>query len=127
VYQAVIQVDKITYNKIMSVGGLFIGYDFCYAFDAIEILRCFNCNGFHHSSKTCTDKGCCPQCSVKVGPGHPVHPISDYHPEKPTCVNCVKLNNDKNIKVPIDHAAWDPKCTVYQRAIDKLKNDLVSK
>jgi hypothetical protein len=50
-YPAVIQVDKITYNKIMSAGGLFIGYDFCYAFDAIEILRCFNCNGFPFSPR----------------------------------------------------------------------------
>jgi hypothetical protein len=58
-----------------------------------------NCNGFHHSSKTCTNKGCCPKCSAEVGPGHPVHLISNCHPEKPTCVNCVKLNHRQLIVI----------------------------
>jgi hypothetical protein len=58
----VIQVDRPSYDKLIQAGGLFIGYDYCYTFDAVEVLRCYNCNGYHHTSKSCKNKKSCPRC-----------------------------------------------------------------
>jgi hypothetical protein len=65
VFQAVVQVHRSAYDQIMKAGGVFIGYDFCFAFDAHDILRCYNCNGFNHSSKFCNQKKSCPKCGVE--------------------------------------------------------------
>ncbi|KAJ3641869.1 hypothetical protein Zmor_028339, partial [Zophobas morio] len=47
----------------MTAGGLFVGYDYCSVFDALEVTRCYKCNKFGHSSQSCKAKEVCPRCS----------------------------------------------------------------
>jgi hypothetical protein len=71
IFQAVVQVDRATYDKLIAAGSVFIGYDHCYVFDAVEILRCYNCNEFQHSSKNCKQKRSCPKCAnIRVSSYH---------------------------------------------------------
>ena len=104
--QMILQVDRKT--------DLFFGYDYCYTFDAIEILRCYNCSGFNLSSENCKNKISCPKCSLD-------HKISECKSENFTCVNCVELSQNEKCTVDTNHAAWDTQCPCYQRALTNLR------
>ncbi len=124
ILQMVVQVDRQTYDVIMKSGGLFFGYDYCYAFDAIDILRCYNCNGFNHTSKNCKNKKSCPKCGKSDGLNHN---ISDCKTDKLSCVNCVQYNENEKCIEDTNHAAWDVQCPCYLRAVEKFKTDLFSR
>lgn len=120
VFQAIIQVDKISYSKILSAGNLFVGYDSCTVYDAIEIYRCFNCNEYHHSSRNCQKAISCPICSGN-------HELKSCKSQFRKCTNCCILKNKLGNDIDVDHAVWErEKCTVYKKAVEKLKHDLLS-
>ena len=121
IYQAVLQVDQASYDIVMKTGGVFIGYDYCYAYDAIDIMRCYNCNGFNHSSKTCRQNKSCPKCGVTEKLNHSV---AECTAETLKCINCVKLlKTDSTQEININHAAWDHRCPVYLSAVDQFKKE----
>lgn len=111
-FQVVLQLDIATYDRIIKLGNVFIGYDTCIVFDGVEVNRCFNCNEVNHSSKTCTKSPCSQN-----------HLINDCSSQKLKCSNCTNyksFNRDNTIKT--DHAAWDiTACQVYKNACAKLQ------
>lgn len=119
-FQATLQVDKCTYENAVAFGYLFVDFDCCKVFDAIEVLRCFKCNEFHHSSKFCKNSVSCPRC----GQGHMVN---ECHSDSLTCINCVKLNDKIDGSIDTNHAAWDtPNCTSYKQACGRLRSDVLA-
>lgn len=119
VYQATLQLDRKTYERVIRAGNLFIGYDSCTVYDAVEAYRCYKCNGYLHSSKSCSKPCSCPRC----GGGHSV---KDCTATALSCSNCVKLKN-KDISVKTDHAAWDTiNCRAYALVCDGLRSDILS-
>ena len=118
VFQAILQLNIPAYNKVIDNGYLLVGLDICTVY-AIEILRCFNCNGFNHSKGNCKNNLSCPKCSMK-------HNVDSCQAVKLKCSNCLVLSEkprDSNIN--IEHAAWDyVKCQSYKNAVSKLKADL---
>ena len=62
VFQAVFEVDFITYKKALSLVHCLIGLKGCSIYDAIDITRCYNCNTFGHSQKYCKNTVSCPRC-----------------------------------------------------------------
>ncbi|KAJ3662783.1 hypothetical protein Zmor_007112 [Zophobas morio] len=84
-YQALLQVDKKSYDRLMAAGGLFIGYDYCIVFDGLDANRCFNCNNFGHSSRVCKEKLSCPKCSSE-------HELSACVAENLKCINCIRMS-----------------------------------
>lgn len=52
--------------------------------NASRILQCFQCQGFHHSSRSC---GHAPRC-VKCGGEHRSSECTKPREEEPTCANC---------------------------------------
>lgn len=120
IYQAILQLDRNSYDKIIKAGNIFIGYDSCCVFDAIHIYRCFNCNEFHHNSNKCNKPVSCPRCSLN-------HDVKRCQSESLCCSNCLNLKNKHNIEISTDHAVWDlDKCSAYSRARDKLRNDVLA-
>lgn len=117
VFQAVIQLSISAYNSALSNGQLFIGYDCCSVYDAIDVTRCYNCCGYHHISANCKSKTVCPRCSGD-------HSVRDCSSETLKCVNC--LNAQKTAPaISCDHAAWDRGCTVHQQKLTSLKADIL--
>lgn len=115
VFQAILQLDHKTYDRVIKAGNLFVGYDNCAVFDAIEISRCFTCNEFHHLSRSCQKPISCPRCGQN-------HEIKSCKSDILCCSNCLKLKD-----VSTDHAVWDVnKCTAYIRAKDKVRNDILA-
>lgn len=119
VFQAVLQTDIRTYNKLLQEGHMMIGLDSCIVYDAITVLRCFSCNGFNHDSRVCSKKHdpICPRCAKN-------HSIKDCKSSVLKCINCTNLKNKEG--VDICHAAWDyDKCQSYKNVLGKLKFDVL--
>lgn len=121
VYQATLQVDRVTYNNIMAQGKLFVGYDYCSVFDAIDLRRCFKCSGFHHIAAKCSaGTHSCPRCAES-------HQLSDCQSNFERCINCVNLNKKQpGLNLDINHKAWDKNCTVYKQELDKLRSNILN-
>lgn len=114
IFQAVVQIDMESYNNVMSAGRgkLFLGYDICDVYDAIDLKRCFNCCGFSHYSKLCkSDQPYCPRCAD-------THSLKDCKASQLNCINCIKSNQERNTNFNTKHAAWDSNCFLY---LDKIK------
>ncbi|KAJ3666207.1 hypothetical protein Zmor_001660 [Zophobas morio] len=63
-FQATIEVNIATYNNIIKNGYLIVGYDDCIVYDAIDIKLFYQCCGYHHYYKQCSNKlPICPKCS----------------------------------------------------------------
>lgn len=118
VYQVVVQVDRVSYRKALAAGRLFIGYDNCAVYDAVEVVRCYNCSGLNHMSKGCRLKSVCPKCSEQ-------HLIKDCKSEVARCVNCVKFNEKSGGSVDVHHAAWDNDCPSYSRALASVRSEIL--
>lgn len=121
IYQALIQVDNLSYTNLLTRGCVIIGYDDCFVYDAFPITRCFTCNAFNHTSKGCQllNKLVCPLCSEN-------HSVKDCKAESKNyiCSNCMSFKKtDSNIDV--NHAVWNyNKCSSYKKAIIRIKTKL---
>ena len=124
VYQAILQVDKMSYETLMKAGDLFIGYDHCYVFDAVQILRCYNCNGFHHSSKSCSNAKSCPKCGESEGLDHTP---GNCRADELKCVNCLRAVREDKELLDVRHGALDLSCPIYLRHLEKFKKGLLLK
>ncbi|KAJ3659205.1 hypothetical protein Zmor_010906 [Zophobas morio] len=118
-FQALIEVDSLTYNKAINIGHCLIGLNSCSIYCGLEIPRCFQCCGFNHSSSSCRSIIVCPRCSEN-------HNVKECKAASLCCVNCRNLkSNSKHANIKTDHASWDhDNCRAYELAITKLKQDL---
>lgn len=118
IFQAVLQVDMLSYASILNRGNLIIGFDCCSVYEAIKLPRCFNCNGYFHSQKYCKSTLSCPICSEK-------HTVKDCHSNLHSCINCLNLKNSRKLDISTNHAAWDyEQCFAYKKAMEKFKFNL---
>lgn len=60
IYQAVVQVDVNAYNQLLQQKKILIGYSSCSVFDVVEVIMCFKCNDFNHTSTRCSKNLQCP-------------------------------------------------------------------
>lgn len=109
--------EKLTYEKLMSSGFIFVGYDYCNVYDALDLLRCYNCNKYGHSSKACKNKICCPRCSGE-------HSVKECKSTELKCSNCVSTEKQGNSSIDVNHAVWDSSCIFYNNLLTKLRADL---
>ncbi|CAH0552453.1 unnamed protein product [Brassicogethes aeneus] len=125
IYQAVLQVDSTTYNKLMSVSKdkLLVGLNYCSVYDSVYVLRCFKCNGFNHLSKDCSNQNnSCPRCAQE----HLLEECKATDTEL-KCINCTNLNNiNKSLKLEVSHAVWDSKCYVFNQKAKEYKSKIFS-
>lgn len=119
IYQATLQVDMSTYNKLLSQGHLLVGLDSCTVYDAIHVPRCFKCNQYFHSKNSCKNEVSCPICSK-------AHNLENCPSgSKLHCSNCFSIKEKQKLDINIDHAVWDyENCFAHKKAIEKLKFDL---
>lgn len=121
-YQAVLQADRDTYDRLVRVGNVFVGYDPCIVYDAVQVSRCFKCNEFNHSATNCSNEQCCPRCGQD-------HTVNNCQSQILKCSNCIKFNNGNHGNpVNTNHAAWDmSNCTIYRNACAKLKANILGR
>lgn len=117
IFQSVIQVGPITYQRIMENGSVFIGYDCCRVFDGLEIRRCFKCCGYHHLASKCENEVICPRCAKN-------HELKSCKEATLMCANCVRFNVKASKKLDTNHAAWDYQCPFYKQKLEELKEQM---
>ena len=118
--QALIEVDYPTDKRALSIGHCLVGLNSCNIYDAIDISRCYKCNGFHHTFRNCKSKEpSFPRCAGS-------HVVKDCNADILKCVNCLSLKEkSKADNIVVEHAAWDYNlCTAYKQAVDKIKIDV---
>lgn len=118
VFQAVVQVDRTTYQRALAAEHLFIGYDSCVVYDAIEVTRCYNCSGLNHMSKGCRLKLACPRCAGE-------HLLKDCQSETLKCANCLKHVAKSGDSDDVNHAAWDSACPSYSRVLASIRSEIL--
>lgn len=119
IYQILLQVDRVTYKKILEIGKIFIGYDYCSVYDGIELRRCYNCCNFNHLSKNCSkDVPSCARCSGS-------HSVRDCKSDIMCCILCSNFNAAHNQDINTNHAVWDSGCPVYQEALKRFKHNVL--
>lgn len=117
VYQALLQVDVESYTNILKCGHLIVGFDSCTVYDAVDVPRCYKCNGFYHNANNCKKLNyTCPRCSD-------THKLEECKSANLKCINCCNLKENANVNVC--HAVWDyDNCMAYKNTITKLKCDV---
>lgn len=120
IYQALIQTDRKSYDSIMKSGYVFVGYNYCPVFDAVEVVRCFNCCQYNHHASRCTNEVCCPRCSGK-------HKVSECKAgeESLRCCNCARSNSATGSSLNVTHAAWDSRCETFRKACGSVRDGLL--
>lgn len=113
----IIEVDADNFKKIIAAEKLNINFDRCQVVESIGITRCYNCNGYSHHGMKCTSQLTCPKCSGN-------HRFSDCKSTEMKCSNCTDANNKLHLKINTNHATWDNSCTIYQRKLKSLKNQI---
>ena len=120
-FQVILQVDISSYKNALNFGHCLIGLDSCNIYDAVDVIRCYRCNGFNHSVRNCKKNVSCPRCSA-------VHELKDCKAteEQLQCINCSTIQARDNLGIAeISHACWDYEhCIFYKSLIKKLKTDV---
>lgn len=118
-YLAYAEVDPQTYKKMLDVGKINVGWDVCRVYDAVSVVRCYKCNGYNHKAKMCTRDVKCPKCAGS-------HSIKDCKAKETEviCSNCKEAVTKLNLRINIDHAAWDTECPVFKKNLEIEKNKI---
>ncbi len=120
---AVIEVTPELRKIIINLRKINVMLSRCDVEDFISIMRCFNCLGFGHLKKNCTNNLTCSQCA---GSDHS-HKECQSRANHKTCINCKKYNerikNPNAIKHDINHDALYSECP----SLKYIKNLIQSK
>lgn len=110
---ATISLPSVVAKKLIEVGKVRIGWVICRIRAKVQPRRCFKCLDFGHMSRNCASRNDYSSACFKCGEdGHTAKSCTNA----PKCILCVKRGNDHT-----DHYTGGPKCTVYQAALEKLK------
>lgn len=107
-----LELDGIIFKKITEARRVMIGWDSCVVHEAIEVLRCYNCLGFHHTAKDCKSTKACIKCSQN-------HISKNCDASIETCVNCEKAKKSSNLDINSGHSALSNDCIIYKRKIEE--------
>ncbi|XP_017462848.1 PREDICTED: uncharacterized protein LOC108356236 [Rhagoletis zephyria] len=118
VYNAIIEIDKEDFTKILAAERINIGWDRCKVFDAINVLMCYKCKGFNHKSADCKNEEACHKCHGK----HNDKTCEENPINK--CLNCIKANTNLNLALDINHDTFDRHCQCYNNKLEIKKQKL---
>lgn len=111
----VLSTDTNTFNKLVEINKIVVGFELCRVRENLLVLRCYNCNQYNHTAKECKQSASCPKCA---GP----HKITDCDQQNMSkCINCIRAKQELNLNHDVNHRAWSTECPVYQRYYNKKK------
>lgn len=110
-FGAFLQVDSRTFNKMIAVDKIFIGWDSCQANEDLNIRRCYKCWGFNHVSSKCSaDLQKCPLCC-----GNHHQNECDSSIEK--CAVCSDVVAKNHLNIDTNHSVFSKNCPSYLHRI----------
>lgn len=118
-YNVILELSPEQFKIAMSKSKIFIGWDSCFFFEYVSILRCYKCWKFGHKFQNCRiETIICPLCSEH-------HSKSECKSNKQVCTNCKHAHDV--LKVPnitFEHTVFDKNCLSYKRAVDQCKQKI---
>jgi hypothetical protein len=113
---AIIEVDKMSFPKLIASEKVCLGWERCRVYDAISVTRCFKCKGFNHKMSECKNEECCLKC-------HQKHKTADCKVKEEVikCINCKKVNEKFKLGLDENHKTSSVECTVYQKKLKEKK------
>lgn len=115
---AVLEMDSDSFNKIMKLEKIKVGWVKCFVREYFNLRRCFKCQGFNHKASVCKNKVACSKCGGE-------HSIKDCKIDQVKCVNCCKMNINLGMNVECDHEASDKCCPVFLRKLKVFKERIL--
>jgi len=121
IWQANLQLDIVTYNRLKEHNRIVVGLDNCNIYDSTSITRCFKCNNFGHSIKFCKkDIVSCPLCAEH-------HDVKECSVQAGSykCSNCSFLKTKYNLNIDTNHAVWNNSaCYAFKQANKSYKAEI---
>ncbi|KAG8165451.1 hypothetical protein JTE90_007020 [Oedothorax gibbosus] len=109
----VLEIPPQIYKEVKSLGEVFLDLDFCKILDFDSLRFCRKCLKYGHSKKFCKSPlNLCYRC------GEEAH---DGECDQTNCYNCKMKNKNMMIKTCEMHFAGTPKCPLWERELDILR------
>lgn len=110
-YFATMEMDNESFQKVIRLRRINVGWERCLIFKSIDLVRCFKCCGYNHLSFRCFHSQTCSKCAGD-------HRFKDCTVNEVRCVNCKKANERLQLGLDINHSAWSKSCGVYQQKVN---------
>lgn len=112
-YNAIVQLDKLSFERVMKNQKVLINWDSCIIKEHYSIVRCHNCSGFNHLKSECKHNKACGRCAKG-------HDTSDCDEETLACINCMSANDKYSLNLNTNHHVWSKKCEILKRKINRV-------
>ncbi|KAK5649857.1 hypothetical protein RI129_000886 [Pyrocoelia pectoralis] len=113
---AIIESSSTISQSVLLKERLKIKWSICPVYEYVSILRCYRCNGYYHKAADCKNEAACGLC------GDNAHETNKCKTNEVRCVNCVAMNKKLSLHLDVGHSAFDPKCCVYKKKVEVMKN-----
>lgn len=112
IYNAIIKIDKESYIKVINAQKVNIGWEKCRIYEGTDIIQCFKCNGYNHTSRECKFEEICYKCHGN----HKSKECTKNIINK--CVNCMRVNSRLNLGLDDNHTTTNRECPVLQNKLN---------
>lgn len=112
IYNAIVETDQNGFNQIMAKKKINIEWDRCMVYESCNVLRCFKCWGFNHTSKYCRNEHqICAKCSESG------HTYKECQNNIVKCINCENAKVRLNMRdIDTNHDCRNTElCKILQR------------
>lgn len=110
-------VDPKTFQLLIEAQNIYIGWDKCWINEEFNLVRCFKCWDFHHTSNKCTNSLRCSKCGGD-------HLFKDCKTEVELCCVCLATSTSSRLNIDTAHNAKSSKCPTYQHKLSLEKQNI---
>ena len=116
-------------RQLLYTGKILIGFNNCRIERYINIVRCFNCQSYHHTANNCKYPTSCGVCGGNHKTGSLRNDTTPICNEKQRYINCEaelaveREEGFRSPKISLAHKTWEKgKCYAYKKHLDLLKS-----
>lgn len=112
-----LEVDAATFKLLIDAQRVSVGWDKCWVNEEFNLLRCYNCWGYHHTQTSCTNNKACFKCGES-------HDAVDCKPEIEKCCVCISKSASSGLSLDASHNAKSVLCPTYLHKIEMEKRNI---
>lgn len=112
-----LEVDPATFKLVIAAQRVCVGWDKCWVNEEFNLLRCYNCWGYHHTQNTCKNDKTCFKCGES-------HESVNCKPEIEKCCVCISKSASSGLSLDTSHNAKSVLCPTYLHKIEMEKRNI---